>query len=56
MFGILFSKNVALAKGEKPSSSDFSDFFRKAPSREKKRVFLDVARKASEEQRSYLKS
>lgn len=55
MFGILFSKNNTLDKGKKPSSSGFSDFFRKAPSRVKKRVFLDVARKASEEQRVYMK-
>ena len=54
MFGFLSSKNN-IDKGEKPSSSGFSDFFRKAPSREKKRVFLDVARRASEEQRVYMR-
>ncbi len=55
MFDIFFLKNNTLDKSEKPSSSDFSDFFRKAPSRERKRVFLDIARKASEEQRTYMK-
>lgn len=36
-------------------SSEFSRFFRNASSREKKKVFMDVARKASEEQRKVLK-
>lgn len=43
-----------LEKANKPSSSAFSDFFRKASSAEKKRVFSDVARKASETQRAYM--
>lgn len=34
--------------------SDFSKFFREASSREKKRVFMDVARRASEDQRKVL--
>lgn len=54
MFGIHISKTKALDKKEKPSSSAFSDFFRKASSAEKKRVFNDVARKASETQRAYM--
>lgn len=54
MLKILFAKNNTLEKGKKPSSSDFSDFFRKASSRERKRVFLDVAKKASKEQRVYM--
>ncbi|MEX0652070.1 MAG: hypothetical protein WD509_02075 [Candidatus Paceibacterota bacterium] len=54
MFDVFFSKNDSTDKSKKPSSSDFSDFFRKAPSRERKKVFLDVARKASEEQRTYM--
>lgn len=54
MFNIKFSKISKLEKGKKPSSSDFSDFFRKASSGEKKRVFLDVAKKASKEQRVYM--
>jgi len=54
MLGI-FSKTKTLDKAEKPSSSAFSDFFRKAPSAEKKRVFNDVARRASETQRAYMR-
>lgn len=50
----LFSTDKKLEKAEKPSSSAFSDFFRKASSAEKKRVFNDVARKASAEQRAYM--
>lgn len=34
----------------KDTSSEFSRFFRDASSREKKKVFLDVARKASADQ------
>lgn len=41
-------------KKDKPSSSAFSDFFRKASSAEKKQVFTDVARKASESQKVYM--
>lgn len=37
-------------------SSDFSKFFREASSGEKKKVFLDVARKASREQMNVIKS
>ena len=38
------------------STSDFSRFFREASSGEKKRVFMEVARKASADQREILKS
>ncbi len=37
-------------------SSEFSRFFREASSREKKQVYLEVARKASEEQRRMLET
>ena len=50
-----FFGDKKLAKAEKPSSSEFSDFFRKASSAEKKRVFSDVAKKASEAQRVYMR-
>lgn len=43
-----------IKKKDKPSSSAFSDFFRKASSAEKKQVFSDVAKKASESQRAYM--
>tara|TARA_B100000745_G_scaffold67463_1_gene39971 strand:- start:1223 stop:1396 length:174 start_codon:yes stop_codon:yes gene_type:complete len=46
-------KGASIAKSEKPSSSAFSDFFRKAPSRKRKKVFLEVAKKASADQRAY---
>lgn len=42
--------------GSKESSSEFSRFFREASSREKKKVFMDVARKASEDQRKVIES
>lgn len=51
----MFLSKKKLVKAEKPSSSDFSDFFRKASSGEKKRVFNDVARRASEAQRAYMR-
>ena len=35
-------------------TSEFSRFFREASSKEKKRVFMDVARKASEDQRKIM--
>ncbi len=47
-FTFLTSKNTS-----KPSS-DFSHFFREASSREKKKVFMDVARKASADQRELI--
>ncbi len=39
---------------KKKQTSDFSRFFREASSGEKKRVFMDVARKASEDQRKIM--
>ena len=39
-------------RGDK--SSNFSKFFREASSREKKKVFLEVAKKASKEQRDVI--
>ena len=36
-------------------SSEFSRFFRTASSREKKKVFMEIARKASEDQRRVFK-
>lgn len=41
------------SKGE---SSEFSRFFREASSGEKKKVFMEVARKASEDQRKVVES
>lgn len=41
-------------KDSRESSSEFSRFFREASSREKKKVFMDVARKASEDQRKVI--
>lgn len=38
------------------TSSEFSRFFREASSREKKKVFMEVARKASEDQRKIIES
>ena len=38
------------------ATSEFSRFFREASSGEKKRVFLDVAREASEDQRKVIES
>lgn len=38
----------------KDTSSEFSRFIREASSREKKKVFMDVARKASADQREVI--
>jgi hypothetical protein len=38
------------------TSSEFSHFFRNASSGEKKKVFMEVAKKASKDQREVLKS
>ncbi len=43
-----FSKNKA-------KKDSFSEFFRHAPKEEKERVFLEVAKKASADQRELLK-
>ncbi len=37
-------------------SEEFSRFFREASSREKKKVFMDVARKASADQRKVIET
>ncbi len=42
--------------GEKDASSSFSKFFRKASPDEKKKVYLDVAKKASKEQLEVIRS
>jgi len=42
-------------KTDEDSSSEFSRFFRTASSGEKKRVFIEIARKASEDQRKIFK-
>jgi len=48
----LFKKTTA----RKANTSDFSAFFREASSGEKKRVFKDVAIKASEDQRRVIEA
>lgn len=40
------------AKSKK--DSEFSEFIREAPSREKKKVFMDVLKRATEDQRKIL--
>jgi len=40
----------------KDTSSEFSRFIREASSREKKKIFMEVARKASEDQRKVIES
>ncbi len=55
MFKGFFSK-TAENKVEKDTSSAFSKFFREASSREKKKIFLDVAKKASQEQLQVIKN
>ena len=58
MIKALFSRIAGFPsdKKEEDTSSKFSKFFRKAPSREKKKVFLDMAKKASREQLELIKS
>ncbi len=46
----IFTRN----KSDERKSSEFSRFFRDASSGEKKRVFMDVARKASADQMKIL--
>lgn len=36
------------------TDSEFSEFIREAPSREKKKVFMDVLKRATEDQRKIL--
>lgn len=47
---------AALRSGGSDRSSAFSKFFREASSTEKKKVFLDVAKKASQDQRDVMKA
>lgn len=56
MFKNILSKISGSKADPKGKSSEFSKFFREASSREKKRVFLDVAKKASEEQLKVIQS
>lgn len=48
---MFLSKLWLCKKTNEDHSSEFSRFFRTASSREKKKVFMDVARKASADQR-----
>ncbi len=43
-------------KAPEETSSEFSRFFREASSREKKKVFMEVARKASADQRKVIEN
>ena len=46
---------LARLLGKKESKdSEFSEFIREAPSREKKKVFMDVLKRATEDQRKIL--
>ncbi len=56
MFRVFISKMTNKKEKKKDTSSEFSKFFRKASSGEKKKVFLDVAKKASEEQLEVIRS
>ncbi len=51
-----FFSHIGFGKKSTPEASDFSRFFREATSGEKKKVFMDVARKASAEQREIMQS
>gem|GEM_PF-2646395 len=48
-----FLKFKDMTKKEKPVSSPFSDFFRKASSGERKKIFKKAAIDASRSQRAY---
>lgn len=56
MFKVFLSKIRLGTVKKEDTSSDFSKFFREASSREKKKVFLDVAKKASREQLEVIRS
>lgn len=56
MFKDFFSKMKQGKVKKEDTSSDFSKFFRGASSGEKKKVFLDIAKKASEEQREIMRN
>lgn len=55
MFRAFISKLMGKREKKEDTSSEFSRFFREASSREKKKVFLDVAKKASKEQLDVIK-
>ncbi len=50
MFHAILRKITAPRSSDEDRSSEFSRFFRTARSEEKKKVFMDVARKASKDQ------
>jgi len=52
----ILSKMTRAGAKKEDKSSDFSKFFREASSAEKKKVFLDVAKKASKEQLEMMQS
>lgn len=56
MFKYLLSKITGADTKKKDTSSAFSKFFREAPSSEKKKVYLDVAKRASKEQLEVIRS
>jgi hypothetical protein len=56
MFKDFFSKMKQNKTKKEDKSSDFSKFFREASSGEKKKVFLDMAKRASKEQRELMRS
>ncbi len=56
MIKTLLSKMTPSRRGKEDTSSEFSKFFREASSREKKKVFLDVAKRASREQLEMIRS
>jgi len=43
-----------LFRKKENTDSEFSEFIREAPSREKKKVFMDVLKRATEDQRKIL--
>ena len=56
MFKEFWLKVSPNSTGKRDKSSEFSRFFREATSREKKKVFLDVAKRASREQLETIQS
>lgn len=55
MFSAILSRMYPRKTTSEDGSSQFSKFFREASSAEKKKVFLEVARKASKEQRETMR-
>ena len=56
MFKTILAKITGRKAEKVDTSSKFSKFFRNASSAEKKKVFLEVAREAAEEQREFIRS